>query len=113
MSRDDLAAVNERLESELARAGARLDGIVACPHEKDACDCRKPGPGMFESAARELDGVEIEGAAMIGDTAIDVEAGRRLGMATVRLGPTGSREPEADYEAEDLLEAVRRLSGLF
>ena len=86
MSEADLAAVNARLEELLAAEGARLDAIFHCPHEKGACDCRKPGTGMFERAAREVEGVEIEGGAMVGDSAIDVEAGNRLGLTTVRLG---------------------------
>jgi D-glycero-D-manno-heptose 1,7-bisphosphate phosphatase len=109
MSEADLTAVNERLEAELARAGARLDAILHCPHEKGACGCRKPGTEMFERAAAEVEGVSIEGGAMIGDSAIDVEAGRRLGLTTVRLGATGEGEPRADREADGLLDAVRWL----
>ena len=111
MSEADLAAVNERLVAELAREGSRLDAILHCPHEKGACECRKPGTAMFERAAREADGVRIEGGAMIGDSSIDVEAGNRLGLTTVRLGSTAAEEPRADHEAADLLEAVRWLLG--
>ena len=109
MTEADLSAVHERLEAELAREGAHLDAILHCPHHEGMCECRKPGPGMFERAAREIDGVELAGAAMVGDTARDVEAGRRLGLTTVRLGGTGGGEPTADHEAADLLGAVRRL----
>jgi D-glycero-D-manno-heptose 1,7-bisphosphate phosphatase len=111
MTEGDLAAVNARLEAELARFGARLDGIVHCPHLAGACDCRKPASGMFERAAREIDGVEIAGGAMVGDTALDVEAGRRLGIVTVRLGRPEADDPRADHEAPDLLAAVRWLTG--
>jgi D-glycero-D-manno-heptose 1,7-bisphosphate phosphatase len=111
MGEDDLAAVNDRLEELLAAEGAHLDAILHCPHEKGTCDCRKPGTGMFERAAREVDGVELEGGAMIGDTAIDVEAGNRLGLTTVRLGPSAAGDPPADLEARDLAEAVPRLIG--
>jgi D-glycero-D-manno-heptose 1,7-bisphosphate phosphatase len=110
MSEADLAAVNERLQQLLAAEGAHLDAIYHCPHERGECDCRKPGPAMFERAAREVPGVAIEGAAMIGDSAIDVEAGRRLGLTTVRLGHTGN-DPTPDHEAESLLDAVRCLHG--
>jgi D-glycero-D-manno-heptose 1,7-bisphosphate phosphatase len=111
MSEDDLAAVNERMVAELAREGARLEGIIHCPHHAGACDCRKPGTGMFERAAGELEGVEVEGGAMIGDSAIDVEAGRRLGLTTVRLGQSSEGDPAPDYEAEGLLAAVDWLTG--
>lgn len=111
MTEADLSAIHQRLQSELAREGARLDAIFHCPHHEGACDCRKPAPGMFERAAREIDGVELGGAAMVGDTARDVEAGRRLGLTTVRLGSAGGGEPAADHEATDLLGAVRWLTG--
>lgn len=109
MTEADLTAVNDRLEAELARSGARLDGIVHCPHESGTCDCRKPATGMFERAAREIEGVEIEGGAMVGDTARDVEAGRRLGITTVRLGASGTGDPSPEHETQDLLGAVRWL----
>ncbi len=112
MSEGNLAAVNARLLELLAAAGARLDAILHCPHESGECDCRKPGPGMFERAGREVPGVALAGAAMVGDAAIDVEAGNRLGLTTVRLGPSAPGDPAADYEAADLLAAVRWLSGL-
>jgi len=111
MSEADLSAVNERLEQELAHGGARLDGIFYCPHHADTCDCRKPGTGMFEQAARELEGVEIEGGAMVGDSAIDIEAGRRLGLTTVRLGRSDRLDSTPDHEVGDLLGAVRWLTS--
>lgn len=109
MSETDLAAVNERLRELLAAGDARLDAILHCPHGLDSCDCRKPGSGMFERAAREVDGVQLDGAAMVGDSALDVEAGRRLGLSTVRLGPSGRDDPVPTHEAPDLLGAVRWL----
>jgi D-glycero-D-manno-heptose 1,7-bisphosphate phosphatase len=111
MSEADVAAVNERLLAELGRSGASVDAIFHCPHEKDSCDCRKPGPGMFERATREVPGVRLEGAAMVGDSALDVEAGRRLGLVTVRIGRAAAGDPPSDHEAADLLGAVRWLLG--
>lgn len=111
MTEDDYAAVAERVAVELDAAGARLDAVFHCPHHADSCDCRKPGPGMFERAAREVPGAMLEGAAMVGDSALDVEAGNRLGLTTVRLGPTAAGEPRADHEATDLTAAVAWLLG--
>ncbi len=110
MSEADVEAVNERLIADLAAGGAKLDAVYHCPHGKDECDCRKPGTGMFKRATREVDGVEIEGAAMVGDSALDIEAGRRLGITTVRLGPTAENEPRPDHEASDLPGAVAWLT---
>jgi D-glycero-D-manno-heptose 1,7-bisphosphate phosphatase len=111
MSEAELAAVNAELAAQLAAAGARLDAVFHCPHERNACDCRKPGPAMFERAGAEVPGVRIKGAAMVGDSALDVEAGRRLGLTTVRLGASAAGDPEPDHTAADLLAAVRWLLG--
>jgi D-glycero-D-manno-heptose 1,7-bisphosphate phosphatase len=111
MSEDDLVAVNDRLRELLAEYGARIDAILHCPHALDSCDCRKPGPGMFERAVREVDGVRLEDAAMVGDSAIDVEAGRRLGLTTVRLGSQAVGDPAPTRVAADLLGAVEWLLG--
>lgn len=109
MSETDLHAVSERIVCELARSGTHLDGIFHCPHHAGTCECRKPGTGMFEQAAREIEGIEIEGGSMVGDSAIDIEAGQRLGLTTVRLGESGPRDPTPDHETPTLLDAVRWL----
>jgi D-glycero-D-manno-heptose 1,7-bisphosphate phosphatase len=111
MSEGDLRSVHERIATELAAEGASVDGFVHCPHHAGACECRKPGTGMFERAAKEIEGVEIAGGAMVGDSAIDVEAGRRLGLTTVRLGGSDPADPAADRDAADLLAAIRWLTG--
>jgi D-glycero-D-manno-heptose 1,7-bisphosphate phosphatase len=111
MTEADLSAVNERLESELARSGAHLDGIIHCPHHTGACDCRKPGTGMFEQAVDEIEGVALEGGAMIGDSAIDIEAGLRLGLIAVRLGRANPSDPVPDHDTATLLDAVRWLTS--
>lgn len=109
MSESDLAAVNQCLQAELARSGAHVDAILHCPHEEGSCDCRKPRTGLFERAAREVEGVALAGGAMIGDTARDIEAGRRLGITTVRIGASAPGDPEPNQEVDDLLTAVRWL----
>jgi D-glycero-D-manno-heptose 1,7-bisphosphate phosphatase len=109
MGEDDLRAVNERLEAKLASEGARLDAILHCPHHEGACDCRKPRTGMLERAAREVEGVSLAGAAMVGDSERDVGAGRRLGLTTVRLAERREADDDADHVAPSLLAAVRWL----
>ncbi|HVP38791.1 MAG TPA: HAD hydrolase-like protein, partial [Candidatus Saccharimonadales bacterium] len=59
------------------------------------CPCRKPEPGMLLNAARDL-GLDLSASWMVGDRAIDVEAGRRAGTHTilVRTGHGGEEERE-------------------
>ena len=80
MTLADLEAVHTKLRAELARAGASLDGIFFCPHERDAgCACRKPLPGLIHAAAREL-GLDLARSLLIGDSPRDLEAGRAAGV---------------------------------
>jgi D-glycero-D-manno-heptose 1,7-bisphosphate phosphatase len=70
----DLAAaerVNARVAQLLAEAGIAIAGWFICPHgSADACDCRKPAPGLAIAAGQVL-GLPIEGAWMIGDKLSD------------------------------------------
>ncbi|WP_244122138.1 D-glycero-beta-D-manno-heptose 1,7-bisphosphate 7-phosphatase [Burkholderia latens] len=67
--------------------GARIDRVYFCPHHpiagmgeyKRACSCRKPQPGMFEAARREL-GLDMSASVMIGDKLSDLDAAARAGV---------------------------------
>lgn len=103
MSRTDLDAVHAAMRDDLARHGAHLDGIYFCPHERGACDCRKPQTGMFRAARRDEPDIDFARSVMVGDAPSDIEAGRAAGMLTVSLGP---RNLGADHAAADLAAAV-------
>ena len=72
-TREAVEAMHARLRAELA-----VDEVVACYHDGDACDCRKPKPGALISAAQRH-GVELERSFMVGDRWRDIEAGQRAG----------------------------------
>ena len=100
MTEDDLAAVHAKLARRLAaQAGAHLDAILHCPHDIGRCRCRKPAPGLIDAACRRLPQIDLGRSVLIGDSAADVGAGRRAGVATIRLGK----------DAADLSDAVDRL----
>ena len=83
---EDFAAVQARLVETLA--GARLDGVFACAYHAEAQGAfaiaghpwRKPGDGMLRAAAAAL-GLDLGRSWMVGDTASDIAAGRRAGLA--------------------------------
>jgi D-glycero-D-manno-heptose 1,7-bisphosphate phosphatase len=112
----DFAAVMDRMGVLLALEQARIDAVYASPHhEKGVGEYavanhpdRKPNPGMLLRAAEEH-GLDLARSWMVGDKAIDLEAGRRAGcrVALVRTG-YGSQVDgsEADLVAADLPAAV-------
>jgi histidinol-phosphate phosphatase family protein len=87
ISEAEAAAVHERFAALFAKAGVTFAGCYYCPHAPDAgCRCRKPAPGLFDDAAREL-GLDVGRSLMIGDKPSDLEAGRAAGCRyVVRLG---------------------------
>jgi D-glycero-D-manno-heptose 1,7-bisphosphate phosphatase len=113
----DVDAVNARLTGLLRKNGVTLDGIYVCPHKPDDnCACRKPAPGLIEQAAREH-GFDPRASVMIGDKAIDIEAGRGVGARTVLVRTGYGKEFEArgdvraDHVVDDLLGAANILAA--
>ncbi len=104
----DLEDIHNRMSATVADAGGRLDAIYHCPHE-GACACRKPEIGMLRQAAADL-GLDLSEAAMVGDSASDMEAARRIGALRVLVGAQAAADaPDADHVAADLAAAVRWL----
>jgi D-glycero-D-manno-heptose 1,7-bisphosphate phosphatase len=111
-----IAAVHELMTAQLAKDDARVDALYYCPHkEDDACACRKPKPGMLESAAREH-GLDLRRSFVVGDRYGDVELAHRVGARAI-LVRTGYGESELqrnsaewpmrpDLVAENLSEAA-------
>ena len=78
--------IHRRLAAALKAEGLALDDILYCPHDRNACDCRKPKPGLLLEAARRHD-LDLGRSWMVGDSATDVEAGRAAGCRTILVAP--------------------------
>ncbi len=88
---DIVEAIHSRLRDALP-----LDDILVCPHDdRDACDCRKPQPGLLLEAARRH-GLELTASFLIGDRWRDIDAGANAGVRTVLID-YGYREREPAY----------------
>lgn len=83
LSTQMLDQIHRHLRRVLSLNGAPLDAVYCCPHDDaDACDCRKPNPGMLRRAAREHQ-IDLHGSWMIGDSERDLLAGQAAGCRTV------------------------------
>ena len=88
---DDLNLIHRKMETELGKTGAFVDGIYVCPHHPDkgyegerpeykrTCNCRKPEPGLILRAAQDFN-IDLSQSLMIGDSDNDVEAGLQAGL---------------------------------
>ena len=109
--------VHKKMVAELVAGRAYVDAIYFCPHKsEDACECRKPNPGLLERAAREHF-LDLAGSWIVGDRYADLEMGHVTGSRGI-LVMTGygrgeyelhrsvwPRQPDA--LAENLRDAVR------
>ncbi len=105
LAREEVDAMHRILTGTLP-----VDDVFVCCHDDaDACECRKPLPGMLIEAARKY-GIELTMSFLIGDRWRDIDAGHAAGCRTVWID-RGYRErrpavaPEAC--AASLAEAVR------
>ena len=115
---DDVHRVNARMQELLARDGVRFDALYYCPHTPgDACDCRKPLPGMLRRAEAELH-ADLARSVVIGDKTCDVELGRAVGAVTILVRTGRGLECERDslcrpdHVADDLAAAAIFAKGL-
>jgi D-glycero-D-manno-heptose 1,7-bisphosphate phosphatase len=103
-----VAAV-EQIHKKL-RTALPVDRFMVCYHDdRDACNCRKPKPGMLLQAAGEEE-VDLGRSFMIGDRWRDVDAGAAAGCRTVLIDyGYDERQPDhaPDARVKNLGEAVR------
>lgn len=96
-------SIQQRLVQFIRSAGGRVDGIYICPHSpEDACDCRKPKPGLLLQAASEH-AIDLGQSIMVGDALTDLRAGQNAGIGANVLVKTGRGAAQSALpEARDL-----------
>ena len=106
----------EAMHAALLAAVPGIARIEVCYHagseHGEACDCRKPLPGMFRRAAEAL-GLDLAGSFCVGDRWRDVDAGRAAGCRTIfiDLGYAETLRTEPDFRARDLPHAAEIILG--
>jgi D-glycero-D-manno-heptose 1,7-bisphosphate phosphatase len=101
--------VHREITARLGAGGARIDAYYYCPHHPDgrvieyarSCDCRKPGRGLIDRAARDLN-LDPARSFVVGDKWSDVELARAVGARGV-LVRTGHGAAEESQQAADLI----------
>lgn len=99
-SEDEVARLHRTLDSHFRQLGAAIDAWFFCPHHpqadlpqyRAACDCRKPGPGMLQSAAA-LHQISLADSFLVGDRLTDIAAGAAAGCRTAWVQTGKHAEP--------------------
>jgi len=105
MTADDVNSIHSNMSSELKKSNATIDKIYICPHYvKEKCACRKPEPGLILQAQKELN-IDLLNSYMIGDSLIDIEAGKKAGCKTILLTNTNvAHKIKPHFTANNILE---------
>ena len=73
-----LLEVTHEIVERVRKNGGKIDAIYYCPHQSiERCVCRKPKVGLFREARRRF-GVRWKETFFIGDSRVDVEAGKAI-----------------------------------
>ena len=117
---EELNVIHNKLETELGKQGAYIDGLYYCPHHPDKgyagevpelkieCSCRKPKPGMILRAAKDFN-IDLSRSWMIGDDGRDIGCGKNAGCKTALIGEDQSLGD--DLMVDSLLDAVEQILG--
>ena len=115
----DVDRLHARLNELLRPHRARIDAFYYCPHAPEShCECRKPGTLLFRRARDEWN-IDFGSSAIVGDRALDIDAGRSLGLLTAFVATPGHEEDptyralvdgrSADIDAGSFASAVLRV----
>ncbi len=103
-SEADVHAFHAHMQDALKTQGAHIDAFYHCPHHPDGsvagfavnCECRKPGTGMLQQAAREWP-LDLTSSFLIGDRDGDMEAAAAFKIRGIRF----------DHKTQSLTGVVR------
>jgi len=102
--REVVEEIGRRLRAELP-----VDDVLTCFHDdQDACDCRKPRPGLLLRAASQY-GIDLRRSYLAGDRWRDIDAGASAGCRTIWIDRSYNERPPSsipDARVASLPEAV-------
>lgn len=91
ISETEVELVHKKLETELGKEGAIINGIYFCPHHPEKgfkgeiknlkinCNCRKPKIGLIKKAAHDFN-IDLSKSFFIGDSTADAKCAQNAGI---------------------------------
>jgi len=78
-----LTAMHKKMDELLAKIGGHIDAVFYCPHgPDDACQCRKPKPGMLLDIGQRFN-VPLKQVIFVGDSIADINAANNANAKAV------------------------------
>ena len=82
-SQNGLEQITKRFLKEIECHGGKIEAVYYCLHRpEDGCECRKPKPGLLLEAQKKY-GFHFERTFLIGDSEIDLQAGKAVGCPVI------------------------------
>ncbi|MFA5038991.1 MAG: HAD family hydrolase [Candidatus Omnitrophota bacterium] len=115
-SRKALEEITGRMLEGIRKYGGRIDDVYYCLHTTEMnCSCRKPKAGLLKKATKACR-VDLKSTYFIGDSLLDVKAGRAFGCKTIlvlsgkeKLKNASRWDVIPDFIARNLLDAARHI----
>lgn len=80
---DTLMRIHEKMHRAVEEVGGRIEAVFFCPHgPDDACQCRKPRPGLLLEIAARLR-IDLKGVPVVGDSLRDLQAAQAVGAQPI------------------------------
>ena len=115
---DTMNAIHDKMIKSASHVGATIDAIFFCPHTNvDACECRKPKPGMLKEIAARYN-LDLAGVPVVGDSLRDLQAAVAVGASPMLVLTGKGKKTQADPALPagtpafaDLAAVVKALTG--
>jgi len=79
-----------------------IDRFYFCPHELDACNCRKPLPGLAFQAQLDFHAIYLSDSIVVGDSQTDMQFARNIGALPIHIS--------SRYNLLDFAKQIRTVS---
>jgi D-glycero-D-manno-heptose 1,7-bisphosphate phosphatase len=108
MTYSDLLVIDKKMQQEISLQKVSILKTYYCPHQDtDACDCRKPKPGLFLQAQKDFNFCLAQ-AWVIGDSERDIVAGKKAGCKYgILISDNSAIITQADFVTNGLLNAAK------
>lgn len=115
-SKNTLKKITDLMLKKVTRSGGRIQKVLYCLHTHEMnCPCRKPKAGLLKKATRGRK-VDLKNSYFIGDSLLDIKAGKTFGCKTIlvlsgreKMKNAAGWEIEPDFVARSLSSAANHI----